>query len=260
MPSLYTSNDHLQFASPIQLANSLWNDNEWIAEELFSGYRALITSGQGCNSIFLSKKCCNGYGLGKVLTNNFLHIRDLPIFKTEGHCELDCTIVSNQKPDLEQIFDMGPLGAEKLNEKHDLFKVVLLDILTFKGIDVRGEPWKVRRIYLEDIHKKLESPHVLLSEAVSSCKRSFFDVLSASGSKGVVLKNTEYPYQNGMSRCFLEARSSTCAGFKNVTLQDGFIFSPVVSSQANSKSFDFDTYLAMQALDKKENIDKLLSL
>jgi hypothetical protein len=193
-----------------------------------------------------------------------MYIKELNLFKNFGLCELDCIVVSSPKSILDPIFDMGPLGAEKLNDTYGPFKLVLLDILKFKGAVVAGDPWKTRRVYLEDVYRKLNSPHVLLSESIRGCKRDFFDAVSAAGSKGVVFKYIDAPYTGGISRHFLEARSSVCSGFKNVTLSGGFKFSPVLSSQdtsdGKSHDFDFDTYLAIQALETPENIKKLLGL
>jgi hypothetical protein len=229
-----------------------------VVEELFSGYRCKLSASPDSVSLFVSKKRCNGHSLGKELVNNFLHIRDLPVFKKLGYCELDCIAVSNQKADLESIFDIGPLGAERLNDSLGGIKIVLLDIMRFKGVDIKDEPWKARRIYLEDAHKKLGSTNVLLSESVSLCKRDFFETLSALGSKGIVFKNIESVYRGGLGRDFLEARSSLQTGFENASLREGFSFCPVVSGHGAGQGFDFDTYLAMQALDSPENVQKLL--
>lgn len=257
MSSLYISDDKLQYTSPIQLANTLWSDINWIVEEAFNGLRTLITSYPQNNSIFVSKKCCNGYSLGKALTNNLQHLKDLPLFEKLGYCELDCVLIHEHKDYLLSLFDIGSLGADNLNYEHGPFKVVLIDILKFKGVDIRNEPWKVRRVYLEDTYRKIDSPHVLLAEAVNSSKREFFEQISTLGSKGMVLKNTEALYRPGYSREFLEVRSNNRV-FKNATIQEGFKFAPVVGGQSVTSGFDFNTYLAMQALDRKENISKLL--
>jgi len=259
LSNLYISDNSLQYSCPIQLATELWADPEWVAEELFSGYRAKLTSSADGNSLFVARKSCNGASLGKVLTNNFLHIKSLPVHKTLGDCEFDCVVVSSQKSDMETIFDVGPLGADNLNYAHGMFRLVLVDILKFKGVVLKEEPWRIRRVYLEDAFRKIGSPYVLLSESVSEHKRDFFNVLSTQGSKGIIFKNTYSIYHGGIGRDFLEARSLVSAGFKNVTLRDGFKFSPMSRNTAEGK-FDFDVYLALQALDKKENIDKLLGI
>lgn len=257
MSSLYISDDTLQYTSPIQLANTLWADTDWIAEEAFNGLRTLITSYPKNNTLFVAKKCCNGYGLGKSLTNNLQHLKELSLYEKLGDCALDCVLIHDHKEYLLPLFDMGSLGADNLNYEHGPFKVVLIDILKFKGVDIRNEPWKVRRVYLEDAYRKINSPCVLLAEAVNMGKREFFEQISASGSKGVVLKHTEAVYKPGYTREFLEVRSNSRQS-KNVTIQEGFKFAPVMGGQKSTGSFDFDTYLAMQTLDQPHNIKKLL--
>ncbi|VVB50663.1 ATP dependent DNA ligase domain protein [uncultured archaeon] len=257
MSYLYVSDSALQYAYPIQLVNDLWQDPEWVAEELLSGYRAVLSSMADGNSLFVSKKCCNGTSLGKNLTNNFLHIKNIPIHKLLGDCVFDCVIVSDQKQSMEPLFDLGPLGAENLNFSHGMFKLVLVDIMKFKGVILKDEPWKIRRVYLEDSFRKINSPFVKLIESVSQYKRDFFNSLDEDGSKGIVFKNIESKYQEGLTRNFLEARSNARAGFKNVTLSKSFRFVPK-ALESEAKSFDFDVYLALQALDRPENIKKLL--
>lgn len=231
-----------------------------MAEELFSGYRAVLSSGASGNSLFVSKKCCNGTSLGKNLTNNFLHVKTIPIFSRLGDCTFDCIVVASNKLAMEPLFDLGPLGAENLNFSQGMFKLVLLDVLKFKGVALNDEPWKVRRVYLEDAYRKIGSPFILLPEAVSQHKRDFFNNLEELGSKGIVFKDIEAPYRGGYGRSSLEARSRIRGGsFKNVTLDKSFRFVPKALESA-TKSFDFDVYMALQVLDKKENLDKLLGL
>jgi ATP-dependent DNA ligase len=147
------------------------------------------------------------------------------------------------------LFDMGALGAEKFSKS---FKLILLDVLMFKGVDTRQNSWSTRRVYLEDIKCSLAIQNVLIPNSIVDFKKDFFKQLVLSSSRGVVLKDTNSTYIGGINKNFLEIKVNTRSN-KNVTLQDDWVS---VKREA-AANFDFDTYLAVSALSDKDNLKKI---
>ncbi len=246
---LFVSDDTLQYANIFPQVNLIWEDPEWIAEEWFTGYRTILKSESESNNLFVSKKCCNGFSLGKNLTNNLLPFKTIPVYDMFGGCLLDCLLLSNRgKEGIVDLFEVGSLGAEKLGP----FSLILLDVLKFRDADIRNEPWKNRRVYLEEIYSVFKAPNLFIPEVVKENKKNFFNSLINLGSKGVILKNVNAPYSGGMNKNFLRIKSGVLCGHKNNALLKSF-----TPDKKDNLQFDFDTYLAIHALSNLENINKL---
>lgn len=243
---LFVSDGTLQYANIFPAANTIWNDPEYVAEEWFSGYRTLLKAEQDYNSLFVSKKCCNGFSLGKVLTNNLQAFKTIPIFDLYGDCLIDCIVYNpnRTKEEIASLFEVGAIGAEKYGP----FSVILLDVLRIKGVDIRNKPWKERRVYLQDMYTVYKAKNLFIPESVTENKKEFFNTRQ---SKGVVLKNVNAAYEGGINKNFLRVRSGVQAGFKNQAFATSF--APV----KKENEFDMDVFMAIQALDSPENIKKL---
>jgi len=247
---LFVSDDTLQYANIFPPANTIWGDPDYIAEEWFTGYRAILKSEQDLNTLFVSKKCCNGFSLGKVLTNNLQAFKTIPIFDLYGDCLIDCIIYNpnKTKEEISNIFEVGAIGAEKYGP----FYIILLDVLRVKGVDIRNKPWKERRIYLQDIYSVFKAKNLFIPESVIENKKDFYASITSLGAKGVVLKNVNAPYEGGINKNFLRIRSNIQSGFKNKSFLTG-----TIPPKKDILEFDMDVFMAIQALDSPENIKKL---
>lgn len=246
---LFVSDETLQYANIFPQANTIWNDPEYVAEEWFTGYRTILKSEQDFNTLFVSKKCCNGFSLGKVMTNNLQAFKTIPIFDLYGDCLIDCIIFNpnKSKDEIANLFEVGAIGAEKFGP----FSIILLDILKVKGVDIRSKPWKERRVYLQDIYSVYKAKNLFIPESVSENKKDFYASLVSLGAKGVVLKNINAPYERGINKNFLRIRSGVQKGFKNKSFLTSF------TPPKRDNEFDIDVFMAIQALDLPENIKKL---
>ena len=248
--SLYITDNNLQYANFFPPANTCWGDSEYAVEQWFTGYRTLLKSQKDFNTLFVSKKCCNSISLGMFLTNNLQAFKTIPIFDLFGDCLIDCIVYNPNKPkeEIALIFDVGALGAEKYGP----FSIILLDILRFKGVDIRNKPWKERRIYLQDVYSVFKAENLFIPEAVTENKKEFYKSITSFGAKGVVLKNVNAPYESGINKNFLRIRSEVQNGFKNKSFLTSF-----VPPKKEDSEFDMDLLLTISALDSPENIRKL---
>lgn len=246
---LFVSDGTLQYANIFPAANTIWNDPEYVAEQWFTGYRTLLKSEQDYNSLFVSKKCCNGFSLGKVLTNNLQAFKTIPIFDLYGDCLIDCIVFNpnKTKEEIANLFEVGAIGAERFGP----FFIILLDVLKVKGVDIRDKPWKERRVYLQDIYTVYKAKNLFIPNAVGENKKDFYNNLLASKAKGIVFKNINAPYQSGINKNFLRVRSGVQSGFKNQEFLTSF------TAPKKDNEFDMDVFMALQALDLPENIKKL---
>ncbi len=254
MPQQYTSSSNIQFCSPIPEINFLWSDNDWIVEESLTGYRCIFSIEKSQNTLFTVKKQCGAFGLGKNLSFNFEVLKNMPLYAKLGHCTFDAVLVSANKKDLDSLFDIGGVGSEKLLDRVG-FKLILVDVLMYAGVDLSSDEWSIRRTYLKECLGKINSPYIGLSEAISTRKQEFYDALKAKGSKGVIFKNVNGLYRPGITRNFLEIVSTDKGGFKNATLDS--TWEPW--DKESAEGFDFNHYLAVQGLNTPENLKKLQS-
>lgn len=242
---LYVSDNTLQYANLFPQKNELWLNNNWCAQEWFTGYRTLLQSNKDYNFLFVSKMCQNGYSLGKNLSNNLLYYKEIPIFKYFGECVLDCILVNSSKHKLADIFDVGMLGAEKLGP----FTLILIDILKIRGADISKESWGQRQTFLKEIYDGIKDYAVKIPSNCFEHKKIFYENACSAGSKGVILKNMHTPYYPGYNNNFLRVKSELPGPHKNNTL-----YGDVAQKEENTAGFDFDLYLSIRALESKENL------
>lgn len=232
----------------IQVANTLWNDTNWVCEEKYTGYRCIFELFGDRNRLSLFNWKYYGDKLRDV-SNYF------PLFSTIKtsipNTDIDVLLIppsSTNKTFLNTIFLNGPMGAEKLQDKEGKVELIFLDILSYKSVDLKGLPWSERRVYLEAAYNEIKTGFdenkatVLLSKVIKEHKREYFNWLCENKSKGVILKDKTCGYVSGFGRNFMEVKNIN--GFKeNISLKT------VWADQPKNDSFDFDHYLAMTTLD-----------
>lgn len=175
--------------------------------------------------------------------------------KIKINAEIDAILIppgNENKTYLNTLFANGPMGAEKIQDKRGKPKIVLVDILSYKNIDLKAMGYGARRIYLEalfnDIKPVFEASgaDIRLSQSISEDKRKFFDWITQHNGKGIVLKNRHSHYVSGIGRDSLEVRNTRWQN-ENISLTNEW-----VEETKDKNIFDFDEYLAIQALDKMD--------
>ncbi|MFO7548934.1 MAG: ATP-dependent DNA ligase [Acidimicrobiia bacterium] len=77
-------------------------------------------------------------------------------------------------------------------------ELVAFDLLAVEGVDLRGEPFRVRRERLVDLAARLEHPwHLTPSTTDADTARRWFDEYEAAGCDGIVAKPLEQGYVHG---------------------------------------------------------------
>lgn len=238
-----------QLPDKIQAANLLWDDKSWICEEMFSGHRCLFSLYSNTNLLSIFNWKMYGEKLQDI-SNYFPFFKDV---KVGINAEIDVVLVppfKENKTYLNILFSNGPLGAEKIQINRGKPKLVLVDVLSYKNIDLREMAWGARRVYLEALFNDIKplfdgiGAEVVLSHTITDAKRSFFDWIGQNNGKGIVFKNKNAHYVGGLNRDFLEVCNSKW-NMENVSLKN------VWSGPAKETSeFNFDEYLAIKVLEK----------
>jgi ATP-dependent DNA ligase len=235
----------------LQVPNTLWADSSYVIEECFSGVRVLFTIDRLQNTL----QSDLGY-----TQNVFPTIRDAKLYGPLKETIFTGVLVPPEGSDkglISLLLRMGALGAERLQNDKGIVRLVLTDILVSGGIDLTEMPFSNRRVYLEDAYIEIMKMglgnEILLPDVVRNDKRKFFNYISGLGAKGVILKglNDSYGaeiYKVGSPQAFKNKG--------NITLEKKW--QALEKKNQTCESFNFDNYLAYQALAKPAN-EKLLT-
>jgi len=137
----------------------------------------------------------------KLVTRNAKNKIDaVPQFKQQipllDGTALDCEGItsSDRTEDAKSVY-----GRESPGEDYKDAKLVLFDCLKYKGKNLMGLPFRVRRQYLEKAYKILKDLGipVVLEKFLHNGKVKIFKDIVRSGGEGVVLKNLESQYHPG---------------------------------------------------------------
>ena len=74
----------------------------------------------------------------------------------------------------------------------------VFDILKYEGINLRELQYWRRYEILERVVEKLGSRYIVLPRRAVSNKKEFFEKILAEGGEGVILKDVNAPYQEGV--------------------------------------------------------------
>jgi len=238
-----------QFPELIQPANLLWDDNQWACEEKLTGYRCLFKLLGRNNKLSIYNRKFYGDNL-RDITNYFSYLN----IKTDiSETYIDAVLVSPEtenKSYLGEIFQNGPLGAEKLMDLRGKAWMVFVDVLSYKNTDLLNMPYGERRVYLENIYHEIKIPNTYLVDMAGNNKKGFYDWLCINGGKGIILKNKGAGYSNGNSRDFLEVVNLRGAK-DNITLRNKD-YRELLKIEDVKDTFDFDNFLALKALENLE--------
>jgi hypothetical protein len=241
----------LQKIVDLSINNNLWNDAQWYAEEQFSGLQVKFHITRNLNTIEAHDN---------KIHHCFQEYRDLPLFKDLGESVFSAVLISPEglgRKYIKTLINSGVMGAEKLQHQNGHIRLVLTDILMIGGVDLSQFEFKDRRIYLESlasflIERKLV-PHVIISDIIKTDKKLFFDFISDRGARGIILKDAMGKSED---RVFKVASRAGGAGVGNVTLNRNW--QALEKKTEQLEEFDYDTFLAVQFLNKSKN-EKLLT-
>jgi ATP-dependent DNA ligase len=205
---------------------NLETDSNWIAEEKYDGCRCLIVYTLSEGFSFFSRHIEVKDYLPHDLTENILLIKDGKVShpgdwkgRFSQSFMLDAEILINGNIDTSLYSKSGvETGAElnavtallainskdahaiQLNQAQVFFKV--FDIIDFQEAeDLRRQPLKVRRVWLEKLMQPLsELLPFELSVWVLENKDKFFQETIEKGAEGIIYKNLNMPYLTTESR------------------------------------------------------------
>jgi ATP-dependent DNA ligase len=102
--------------------------------------------------------------------------------------------------DVMKILGCLPDKAVQRQEESGKLDYVVWDILFLKGVDLRDEPWHIRRECLAKIFvtlKKQFRDNIYLSDVVTSGIAKFYNSVVAKGGEGIMLKDRKAKYGSG---------------------------------------------------------------
>ncbi len=161
----------------------------WIFERKLDGMRGLVLVNEDSTEIFSRP--------GNLITRRFWELHDLHNYLPPGLYDGELYFL---RPDGSQgrreVLERNSWGkGSKLTMRYELF-----DVLTFKGQDVCGQPWKARRNILESLPTDPREEFIYrVSEPVSGSSegRRLVEATKEAGHEGVVAKREDSIYLPG---------------------------------------------------------------
>jgi len=186
------------------IPENVWNDKNWIAEPKLDGTRLkfhITSEGNRLDTRRISEKT------NKFMerTNNFPHLRDLPLEWLEGTV-LDGEGIAPVEKDTmgatQSMVGAGPEHSWEIQDRIGLLNYMAFDIIKYKGEDLRSLPFKQRRLTLNMAIKQIQNrmkEHlgtVQILEQIKDNKREFYEKRIAKGMEGIMLKHLDGIYGN----------------------------------------------------------------
>ncbi len=230
----------------------MWQDPKYFTEEQFSGMHVCISVTKTHNLIDSS---------GQKLHHSFTAFRDLPLYRELRDTCFDGVITAPEglgRAYLKTLVHSGVMGAEHLQDRQGSARLVLTDITMLGGTDLKGLPFKSRRVYLEGLVPMFldrgSVPKVMISDVIKTDKREFFDFICRQGARGVLLKDREALYG---SQVWKITNHKLGQGPGNVTLNKDW--QSLQKKAEPLDEFDFDSFLAVQLLNRPDQEKILIS-
>lgn len=175
---------------------SLWANNDYVAEEKFDGERFKCHLGKDGNR-FDSRTISKKTNRFTEKTDNVPHLRDFKLPQLEGTV-LDGEIVFGSDS-MTTSTVMGCLPSEAVKRQEEAGKWVqynVFDIIRHNGKNIENYPYKKRREILRILYEKYLKPnkYFKLSKVVTIDKKAFCESIFAAGGEGVILKRLDAPY------------------------------------------------------------------
>jgi hypothetical protein len=230
----------------LSINNQLWNDSQWYCEEQFSGLQVNFKFTKSLNLIEAHDK---------NLHHCFQEYRDLPLYGLLKDTTFSAVITAPEgvgRRYIKTLVNSGVMGAERLQHQNGHIRLVLTDILMLGGIDLSGFRFKDRRIYLESLTTLLVeqglTKYIVISDIIKTDKLQFFKFIQERGARGVILKNSSGVYGEDSFKVIANTKDK---GAGNVTLNRNW--QSLEKKIEPLEDFDYDTFLAVQFLNKPKN-------
>lgn len=189
-------------AVPLHKGNIIdWND--WVAEEKYDGVRVVIrvtayATGRSSSGV-------TAYTRPKRSTGN-MDVRLLPM-----HLTKQLALLPDGVYDGELLAGDTATDVTRTDLEHER-RVVLFDILELRGISLRGDAYKSRRLDLESVYLRVNADPKVMTTSSSVRVRSMDDVarltktIWKTGGEGLILKRMSAPYQSKRSPDFIKVK------------------------------------------------------
>lgn len=221
-----------------------WVSPDWVAEPKLNGVRMLCFVGPG-ELRFTTRVKSKRTGLFQERTDNFPHLRDLPLSFLEGTI-LDGELIL-EKP---RAFTTGskwavgslactmatvntsPEHAVEFQAREGWATFQVFDLLRDRGRAVEKSPFEERRarlmsIFSEMAQRGVDLSHIQLVPQVMENKRAFYDAVLAADGEGVMMKNKQGIYKHN-------GRSADVLKVKKFLTVDGFISGYTAGRKGNT--------------------------
>ena len=175
-----------------------WMDANRIAEEKLDGARYVLHLLDGPNRMFSrNKSVTDDKRIEK--TANVPHLRDMQhdMSGTILDGEITTGTVSKSN-DVTRIMGSNSSRAAEVQEAGEFVVYKVFDILKYNGRNLRNLPYRERYEILKAVVKELNSPYIVLPKRATIDKEQFFVNVLAAGGEGVILKDLNAPYEEGV--------------------------------------------------------------
>jgi len=175
-----------------------WLDDNRVAEEKLDGARYILHLLDGHNRVFSRRKSVvDDKRIEK--TDNVPHLRDMKHGLAGTILDGEIVVAGNSKSnDVTRIMGSNSLRAAEVQEASGAVTYKVFDILKHKGRDLRGLPYRERYAILRRVVRELGKEFIVRPRRAMTDKREFFNRILAEGGEGVILKDLDAPYREGI--------------------------------------------------------------
>ncbi|MFL5764074.1 MAG: DNA ligase D [Bacteroidia bacterium] len=178
------SDDLLQIRPMLaSLAEKPFDDENWIFEVKYDGYRAIAAIDQ---SVHL-------YSRNNISFNELFAALVPELKKIEHTAILDGEVVVENSMGRS---DFQLLQNYRLNGK-GILKYYVFDLLNLDGIDLRDQPLQKRKELLKLLLEGIKSSHVVYSDHIEKDGTSFFKSAVKNNLEGIIAKEKDSIYHSG---------------------------------------------------------------
>lgn len=182
---------------PDELENA-WLSLNRVAEEKLDGARYVLHLLDKGNRLFSRRKSVtDGKRIEK--SDNVPHLRDMKHSLVGTVLDGEITAGFNSKSnDVTRIMGSNSLRAAEVQEAQGVVVYKVFDILRHKGRDLRNLPYRERYKILQQVVAELGKDFIVLPRRAVLNKKDFFESIMAEGGEGVILKDLDAPYEEGV--------------------------------------------------------------
>ncbi len=201
------------------LVKEAFNDKNWIFEIKWDGYRMISELQKGKINLYSR----NGLSFNLKFANLLNSLKSIPY-----DAVLDGEVVlldEEGNPDFHKLKNYNPTSSEEI-------RYYVFDILELNGIETGELPLKDRKSLIEEVVEGIEG--VFYCDHIENLGVSFFEQVTAMGLEGVIAKQMDSTYSQGMRSekwLKIKATQTTEAVICGYTDSEGSTFGSLVLGQ-----------------------------